>query len=122
MPSSESIDSLGDEDPALVANPGLPVIFVFNEAALGKLQLSSRRIGFYLETLQDLGTRREVQVFLGDPYQFAAQNAVAITFAPVPSFRKFEQLAEIHPYPWLRAPHAGSVRSFSSWRQLSTSL
>lgn len=117
-----TIDSLGDEDPALVANPGLPVIFVFNEAALGKLQLSSRRIGFYLETLQDLGTRREVQVFLGDPYQFAAQNAVAVTFAPVPSFRKFEQLAEIHPYPWLRAPHAGSVRSFSSWRQLSTSL
>jgi len=117
-----TIDSLGDEDPALVANPGLPAIFIFNEAALGKLQLSSRRIGFYLETLQDLATRREVQVFLGDPYQFAGQNAVATTFAPVPSFRKFENLAEIHPYPWLRAPHAGSVRSFSSWRQVTTSL
>ena len=117
-----TIDSLGDEDPALVANPGLPAIFIFNEAALGKLQLSSRRIGFYIETLQDLATRREVQVFLGDPYQFAAQNAVAVTFAPVPSFQKFENLAEIHPYPWLRAPHAGSVRSFSSWRQVTTSL
>ena len=117
-----TIDSLGDLDPALVANPGIPAIFIFNEAALGKLQLSSRRIGFYLETLQDLATRREVQVFLGDPYQFAAQNAVAVTFAPVPSFQKFENLAEIHPYPWLRAPHAGSVRSFSSWRQVTTSL
>ena len=117
-----TIDSLGDEDPALVANPGLPAIFIFNEAALGKLQLSSRRIGFYIETLQDLATRREVQVFLGDPYQFAAQNAVAVTFAPVPSFQKFENLAEIHSYPWLRAPHAGSVRSFSSWRQATTSL
>jgi len=117
-----TIDSLGDLDPALVANPGIPAIFIFNEAALGKLQLSSRRIGFYLQTLQDLATRREVQVFIGDPYQFAAQNAVAVTFAPVPSFRKFENLAEIHPYPWLRAPHAGSVRSFSSWRQVTTSL
>jgi len=117
-----TIDSLGDLDPALVANPGIPAIFIFNEAALGKLQLSSRRIGFYLQTLQDLATRREVQVFIGDPYQFAAQNAVAVTFAPVPSFQKFENLAEIHPYPWLRAPHAGSVRSFSSWRQVITSL
>ena len=117
-----TIDSLGDLDPALVANPGIPAIFIFNEAALGKLQLSSRRIGFYLQTLQDLATRREVQVFIGDPYQFAAQNAVAVTFAPVPSFQKFENLAEIHPYPWLRAPHAGSVRSFSSWRQVTTSL
>jgi len=117
-----TIDSLGDEDPALVANPGLPAIFIFNEAALSKLQLSSRRIGFYIQTLQDLATRREVEVFLGDPYQFAAQNAVAVTFAPVPSFQKFTNLAEIHPYPWLRAPHAGSVRSFSSWRQVATSL
>ena len=117
-----TIDSLGDEDPALVANPGLPAIFIFNEAALGTLQLSSRRIGFYIQTLQDLATRREVEVFLGDPYQFAAQNAVAVTFAPVPSFQKFTNLAEIHPYPWLRAPHAGSVRSFSSWRQVATSL
>ena len=116
-----TIDSLGDLDPALVANPELPAIFIFNRAALGKLQLSSRRIGFYIQTLQDLATRREVQVFLGDPYQFAAQNAVALTFAPVPSFRKFEQLAEIHPYPWLRTPNAGSVRSFSSWRQVTTS-
>jgi deoxyribodipyrimidine photo-lyase len=111
-----TIDSLGDNDPALAANPELPVIFVFNEEALRKLQLSSRRIGFYLQTLQDLKQRREVQVFLGDPYQFAAQNRVAVTFAPVPSFKKFKDVAELHPYPWLRKPHAGSVRSFSSWR------
>jgi deoxyribodipyrimidine photo-lyase len=111
-----TIDSLGDSDPAMLANPELPVVFVFNEVALRKLQLSSRRIGFYVQTLQDLSTRRDVQVYLGDPYQFAAENPVATTFAPVPSFKKFTKLAEIHPYPWLRAPHSGSVRSFSSWR------
>jgi deoxyribodipyrimidine photo-lyase len=112
-----TIDSLGDADPALVANPELPVVFVFNELALRKLQLTSRRIAFYLETLKDLAERRELRVSIGDPYKFVEEHDVAITFAPVPSFRKFHSLAEVHPFPWLRKPHAGSVRSFSSWRQ-----
>jgi len=111
-----TIDSLGDADPALVANPELPVVFVFNESALRKLQLSSKRIYFYLETLQDLATRRDLTVYLGSPYDFARENSVAVTYAPVPSFAKFEKLAQIHPYPWLRAPHPYSVRSFSAWR------
>jgi deoxyribodipyrimidine photo-lyase len=111
-----TIDSLGDGDAALIANPDLPVVFIFNQPALEKLQLSSRRIGFYLQTLRDLAQRRELKVFLGDPYQFVQENAVAVTYAPVPSFKKFKKLAEIHPYPWLKTPHAGSVRSFSSWR------
>lgn len=111
-----TIDSLGDADPALAANPDLPAVFVFNSAALKKLQLSAKRIIFYLETLQDLARRRELEVFLGDPFVFAAKNSVAVTFAPVPSFRKFTDLAEIHPYPWLVTPKSGSVRSFSSWR------
>jgi len=112
-----TIDSMGDNDPALLANPDLPAVFVFNEEALRKLQLSSRRIGFYLQTLQDLAQRRELQVYLGDPYKFAKDNPVAVTFAPVPSFKKFSGLAEIHPYPWLQQPHSGSVKSFSSWRK-----
>ena len=111
-----TIDSLGDADAAMVANPDLPAVFVFNKPALKKLQLSSRRIGFYIQTLQYLATRRELQVYLGDPYQFATENSVAVTYAPVPSFKKFTNLAQVHPYPWLKAPHAGSVRSFSSWR------
>ena len=111
-----TIESLGDSDPALAARPDLPVVFVFNEAALRKLQLSSKRIYFYLETLQDLAKRRDLSVFIGDPVEYASENPVAITFAPVPSFAKFTNLAEIHPYPWLKRPHAYSVRSFSSWR------
>jgi deoxyribodipyrimidine photo-lyase len=111
-----TIDSLGDADPALVANPDLPVAFVFNEDALRRLQLSSKRIYFYLETLQDLANRRQLNVYLGDPYQFARENSVAVTYAPVPSFAKFENLAQVHPFPWLRLPHAQSVRSFSAWR------
>jgi deoxyribodipyrimidine photo-lyase len=112
-----TIDSLGDRDAALSANPELPVAFVFNESALAKLQLSARRIGFYLETLQDLAQRRDLSVYLGDPYQFAESHDVAVTFAPVPSFKKFIRIAQLHPYPWLAAPHSGSVRSFTSWRK-----
>ena len=112
-----TIESLGDSDPALQAHLELPVVFVFNGDALRKLQLSSKRIAFYLQTLQDLSQRRRVEVFLGSPYQFARENKVAVTYAPVPSFQNFTDLAEIHPYPWFRKPHAGSVRSFTSWRQ-----
>lgn len=112
-----TIESLGDSDPALQARPDLPVVFVFNEDSLRKLQLSSKRIAFYLQTLQDLSQRRRVEVFIGSPYLFAQENKVAVTYAPVPSFQKFSNLAEIHPYPWFRKPHAGSVRSFTSWRQ-----
>ena len=112
-----TIDSLGDSDPALVANPDLPVVFVFNEDALRKLQLSAKRIHFYLETLQDLSKRRNLTAYLSDPYEFAKQNAVAVTHAPVPSFAKFESIAELHPFTWLRTPHAGNVQSFTAWRQ-----
>ena len=111
-----TIDSMGDSDPALIANPDLPVVFVFNRDALAKLQLSSKRIHFYLETLQDLATRRNLTVYLGSPYEYAKENPVAVTFAPVPSFAKFENLAEVHPYPWLRAPHDRNIQSFSAWR------
>jgi deoxyribodipyrimidine photo-lyase len=110
-----TVESLGDADPALSANQDLPAVFVFNEAALRKLQLSSKRIYFYLETLKDLSQRRDLKVFLGDPVEFANSHDVAVTYAPVPSFRKFQKVAELHPYPWLVLPHAGSVRSYSSW-------
>ena len=112
-----TVESLGDSDPALIANPDLPVVFVFNAEALAKLQLSSKRIYFYLETLADLAQRRELSVLIGDPYDYAAKNPVAVTYAPVPSFAKFGDIAELHPYPWLRKPHASGVRSFSAWRQ-----
>lgn len=112
-----TIDSLGDADPALAHNPDLPAVFVFNRPALAKLQLSSKRIHFYLETLADLSKRRELKVLLGDTYAYANENPVAVTYAPVPSFSKFRDVAQLHPFPWLRQPHAQSVRSFSSWRQ-----
>jgi deoxyribodipyrimidine photo-lyase len=112
-----TIESLGDADRALTAHPGLPVVFVFHKPALEKLKLSSKRINFYLETLKDLSNRREIEVYLEDPKEVIGQRAFSVTWAPVPSFKKYESdFAELHPWPWLRKPHAGSVRSFSAWR------
>ena len=113
-----TIESLGDSDPALVAHPELPVVFIFDEPALLKLRLSSKRLVFYVETLQDLADRREVVVHLDDPVPVAEELGAAITWAPVPSFAKYAASAvELHPWPWLAEPHSGSLKSFSAWRK-----
>lgn len=113
-----TIESLGDADPALQAHPQLPVHFVFDEPALAKLQLSSKRLIFYVETLQDLAERREVVMHLGDPRIIAASLNPAITYAPVPSFAKYlPTVAVLHPWPWLALPHAESAASFTAWRK-----
>ena len=113
-----TIESLGDNDPALLAHPDLPVVFIFDEPALRKLRLSSKRLVFFVETLRDLAERREVIVHLGDPKKIVPGLAAAITWAPVPSFAKYAHgAAELQPWPWLAEPHADSIKSFSAWRK-----
>ena len=111
-------ESLGDEDPALRANPELPAIFVFDEPLLASLRLATIRLTFLAECLADLGQRREVQVWRGQPTEVLAGIPLAATFTPVPGWRRRADalsLVEIHPWPWLKAPHAGPVTSFTSW-------
>ena len=113
-------ESLGVGDPALAANPALPVVFVFDEPLLARLQLSAKRLVFLVETLAELATDREVELWLGRPTAVLAQRSLAVTHAPVPGFaRRSAQLdvAELHPWPWLTRPTSGSVRSFSAWRK-----
>lgn len=111
-------ESLGDGDPALSAHPDLPVVFVFDEPLLTKLRLSSKRLVFLAECLADLGQRRNVRVYVGSPAQVLAGRPLAATFAPVPGFRRLAtdlNVVALHPWPWLRQPHGGSVTSFSAW-------
>jgi deoxyribodipyrimidine photo-lyase len=41
-----------------------------------------------------------------------------VTYAPVPGFGvragKLDIVA-LHPWPWLRRPHGGSVASYTAW-------
>jgi len=107
-------ESLGDTDPALLAHPDLPAVFVLDEPLLARLRLSGKRLVFLAETLAELGA----EVRLGDPVEELAGRRLAVTHAPVPGFaRRAARLdvVERHPWPWLRRPGTGSLRSFSAW-------
>lgn len=113
-------ESLGVSDPASVAHPDLPLVFVFDEPLLARLQLSAKRLAFLVETLAELGARRELTLWLGEPAEVLAGQCVAVTFAPVPGFRRLRDRVDVgslHPWPWLSRPHDGSVSSFSAWRK-----
>lgn len=113
-------ESLGHDDPALVANDGIPAVFVFDEPLLARLRLSSKRLVFLTETLAELATTRDLAVAVGSPVDHLAGQHVAVTFAPVPGFRTRcarIDVAEMHPWPWLVEPHAGSIASFTDWRR-----
>ena len=114
-------ESLGDDDPALAAHPDLPAVFVFDAPLLARLQLSGKRLVFLTETLAELSARRDVEVVVGDPVEVLAGRALAATFAPVPGWRRRAATlapVAVHPWPWLRRPHAGTLSSFSAWRKL----
>ncbi len=113
-------ESLGDRDPALSAHPGLPVVFVFDEPLLASLRLSSKRLVFLTEALAELAVDHRLEISLGDPVDVLQGRALAVTFAPVPGFRRRVarlRVAEMHPWPWLRRPTAGPIGSYSAWRR-----
>jgi deoxyribodipyrimidine photo-lyase len=115
-------ESLGDDDPALAAHPQLPVVFAFDEPLLAKLKLSSKRLVFIADRLAELGAQRELEVHLGDPVRVLAGRSLAVTFSPVPGWRRRARslnLAEVHPWPWLERPRSGSIASFSAWSKRS---
>jgi deoxyribodipyrimidine photo-lyase len=111
-------ESLGDDDPALAAYPDLPAVFAFDAPALARMRLSGKRLVFLAETLAGLATRRAVRVVRGDPREELAGMRLAVTFAPVPGFRRRAAAlgpALVHPWPWLRRPHGGPAGSYSAW-------
>jgi deoxyribodipyrimidine photo-lyase len=114
-------ESLGNNDPALAANPRLPAIFVFDVDRLRRWQLSRKRVVFLVETLAEIGLNRELELRRGDPAEALSDRPVAATFSPVPGWKKIARgagLAEIHPWPWLCTPVRGAIQSYSAWRKL----
>lgn len=111
-------ESLGDDDPALSTNLNLPAVFVFDEALLRRLSLSSKRLVFLVDRLAELGAQRPLEIHLSDPVEVLAGRPLATTFAPVPGWRSRAaalDVAELHPWPWLERPRSGSIASFSAW-------
>lgn len=113
-------ESLGDDDPAMSAHSNAPVTFVFDEALLAGLMLTGKRLVFLAECLANLATRREMQIWRGDPVDVLRGGGVATTYAPVPGWRRRADLikpSSVHPWPWLVNPHGGAAGSFSAWRR-----
>jgi deoxyribodipyrimidine photo-lyase len=126
-PAAASVDavwltaeSLGDDDPALVSHDDVPAVFVFDEPLLRRLRLSGKRLVFLTETLADLATRRPVELCRGRVSDELGGRRLAVTFAPVPGFRRLAsrvEPAEVHPWPWLFRPRGGRLQSYTAWRK-----
>lgn len=114
---------LSKDDETLQNNPGLPVIFVFDEKLLKKLQLSRKRLIFLAQCLSEVAQHRELVIYLGDPRLILAKVPLAATFAPVPGWKKMSQqlkIVDVNPWPWLVQPVVGSAASFTAWsKQIS---
>jgi len=111
-------ESLGDRDPAAAAHPDVPVVFVFDEPLLRRLRLSVNRLVFLAQSVAELSTRREVQLWLGDPVEVLQGRRLAATFAPVPGWKSRAaglDVVALHPWPWLQRPRAGSISSYTAW-------
>ena len=111
-------ESLGDRDPAAAAHPDVPVVFVFDEPLLRRLRLSVNRLVFLAQSVAELSTRREVQLWLGDPVEVLQGRRLAATFAPVPGWKSRAarlDVVAVHPWPWLQRPRAGSISSYTAW-------
>ncbi|MGC8466311.1 MAG: FAD-binding domain-containing protein [Acidimicrobiales bacterium] len=108
---------------ALVDYPELPVAFIFDRALLQKLQLSSKRLSFLLETLAEISIARELEVYLGHPIEALAGRPIVTTWTPVPGWKRYSEKlcsAVIYPWPWLVRSHGVvSLNSYSAWRSSS---
>ncbi len=113
-------ESLGDADPALAAHPDVPAVFCFDEPLLRRLMLSGKRLVFLTETLADLATRRPVELRRGRVPDELGGRRLAVTFAPVPGFRRRAaelEPAVVHPWRWLFRPRSGRMQWYSAWRK-----
>ncbi|GAB4425943.1 MAG: hypothetical protein OHK0015_06420 [Chloroflexi bacterium OHK40] len=87
-------DSLSPADPALVANPGAPAIFVFDEGFLARVGLSFKRLFFLYECALEAIEGRDGEIHRGDVvaevWAFAVARgatAVHVTASVAPGFR-----------------------------------
>jgi deoxyribodipyrimidine photo-lyase len=107
-------ESLGSADPALLAHPQLPAVFVFDEPLLASLRLSGKRLVFLAETVAELGA----EVRLGDPITELRGRPLAATWTYVPGWQRRAAALDVvvrYPWPWLRRPDSGSMTSYSTW-------
>jgi hypothetical protein len=124
--------SLSSTDPALLANPNAPVIFVFDKPFLESTRISFGRLQFMFESVIECLEAREHRVCIGVQSQEIIQFArsrdcteIHLTFVPSPELdRTIAALEEagfevvLHHLERLTS-HSGRVKRFSAfWKQV----
>jgi hypothetical protein len=125
-------DSLGPQDPALVANPQAPAVFVFDEPFLRTRQLAFKRLFFLYECAQEALAGRDGAIRRGvvvdELLAFCAERGcdeLHVTVSVAPLFRDYlvalrEQIRVVtyEPEPFV-GWRGDAPRRFSAfWRKV----
>lgn len=137
MPTAPAIvwlhgDSLSPHDPALVANPHAPAVFVFDEPFLQQAQLSFKRLLFIYESASEALQGRDFELRRGDVLDEVldfmhsrAASEIHVTATVAPRFQSY--LAELRkaarvtihtPQPLVSWSGAAPRRFSQFWRKV----
>ncbi len=106
-------DSLSERDPALIANPGAPAVFVFDEPLLRQLNLTFKRLMFIYECVAEAFASRQAPtaIFRGAVPEcvlhFARQhgcNEIHTTASDSPGFQNHARVLQRSMPVILHAP------------------
>lgn len=120
--------ALGPANPALVAHPGAPAVFVFDRELIAQAGLSLKRLGFLYECLLELPVTLRHGDVAQEVLAFARRHGAdgVVTSAAVdPRFKQLrERIAEqlpvvvLEPEPFVVLPEPLDLRRFSRyWRR-----
>lgn len=121
-------EALGPTNPALLAHPGVPAVFVFDRELIARQQLSLKRLGFLYECLLELPVTLRHGDVAQEVLSFARRHGAdgVVTSAAVdPRFGLLREQITTHlpvqvlePEPFVALPEPLDLRRFSRyWRR-----
>lgn len=121
-------EALGPANPALLAHPGVPAVFVFDRELIAQAGLSLKRLGFLYECLLELPVTLRQGDVAQEVLAFAHRHGAdgVVTSAAVdPRFSLlYERIAAqlpvqvLEPEPFVELPQPVDLRRFSRyWRR-----
>lgn len=126
-------EALGPANPALVAHPGAPAVFVFDRVLIAQAGLSLKRLGFLYECLLELPVTLRHGDVAEEVLAFARRHGadgVVTSGAVDPRFSLLrERIAArlpvqvLEPEPFVELPEPVDLRRFSRyWRRAEPAL
>ncbi len=121
-------EALGPANPALLAHPEAPAVFVFDRELIAQAGLSLKRLGFLYECLLELPVTLRQGDVAEEVLAFASRHGadgVVTTAAVDPRFSQLRQriaaqlpVQVLDPEPFVELPESVDLRRFSRyWRR-----